>query len=269
MENPDPGLGPAIAGLARQVQSVAVIQADRPAPCRPRRDEGRHTVPTLLACLQGTVRLELADGDLDLRAGMVAVIAPWVLHAHPPTRAGCAALLLGIRARHCDLLLQGPGCTAGDATSLRLPREPAASQLAALLACPDPNLRLRQARHLFAGLAQQAPQAGDLPRPVRLMSDYLLTRLGATCTATAVLAASGLGRRRAHALFTTHFGATPKAHLDRLRLEWAQRLLRTGMPVAEVARTCGFRRRSDLTRRCRLLLGTTPSRFQPRRAMGS
>src|ERR1043165_8211324 len=87
--------------LPTALRSVTVVTgAGAPA----RRDAGEtHTVPTLIACLRGVVRIECAGRNLDLTAGEAALIAPGAWHRHAALKAGSACLgqgfMLGGAAR--------------------------------------------------------------------------------------------------------------------------------------------------------------------------
>src|ERR1043165_5660302 len=76
--------------LPTALRSVTVVTgAGAPA----RRDAGEtHTVPTLIACLRGVVRIECAGRNLDLTAGEAALIAPGAWHRHAALKAGSACL---------------------------------------------------------------------------------------------------------------------------------------------------------------------------------
>lgn len=255
-------LWPMVADLQASLREVVVIAGSGAHPAQEMSGSGRHTVPTLLICLEGVARIDLGRGHRDVPAGTALVIAPWIVHAHPATRAGCSVLHLGICPRSCDLTLQPAETETGRGLDLCLPRKPAADILPRLLATSDPQARLEIARGLCATLGRLHPAPLDQSEPLRRMKAFLLSRLGHPHTAGAVLAASGLGRRRAHAVFTAYFGLTPKAYLDQIRLDWARRLLAGGASVAEAARRAGYGERTMLSRRFRQLAGVAPGRWR-------
>ena len=65
--------------------------------------------------------------------------------------------------------------------------------------------------------------------------------------------------------FKQSFGATPHAHVMRLRLELAQRLmLTTAEPLSQVALACGLADQAHLSKLFRRALGETPSAWRRR-----
>lgn len=65
-----------------------------------------------------------------------------------------------------------------------------------------------------------------------------------------------------HRAFTRIVGETPHSYLTRLRLERAQRLLRTGLPVTEVCCAVGFESLGSFSTLFRKRFGVQPSRFR-------
>lgn len=74
--------------------------------------------------------------------------------------------------------------------------------------------------------------------------------------------ACGLGPVQFRRLFHTAIGRSPVAHLQRLRLAEAQRLIAGGMLVREAADAVGYRSTACLDRVFRRLAGTTPGRWR-------
>ena len=77
--------------------------------------------------------------------------------------------------------------------------------------------------------------------------------------------AGAVGRHPAHLArgFRTAFGSTVGDLVRELRVQEAARLLReTRLPIAEIAAGCGFTDQAHLTRRFRIVFGTTPARFR-------
>jgi transcriptional regulator GlxA family with amidase domain len=57
-------------------------------------------------------------------------------------------------------------------------------------------------------------------------------------------------------------GGTPMARLARLRVERAQALIASGMPLAAVAAACGFCDAFHLSKTFRRLVGVPPARWR-------
>ncbi len=74
--------------------------------------------------------------------------------------------------------------------------------------------------------------------------------------------ACGLGAVQFRRLFATAMRRSPVAHLRRLRLAEAQRLIAGGMLVREVAEAVGYRSTACLDRLFRSLAGTTPGKWR-------
>ncbi len=100
------------------------------------------------------------------------------------------------------------------------------------------------------------------PHPaVSRMAHRMWSGLHQGVEASVVLAASGLGARQAHRLFTAWFGTTPKrAVLDqRLALARAQLQAGASVTVAAAAAAAGFADRAGLTRAWRRAYGSPPT----------
>jgi AraC-like DNA-binding protein len=65
-------------------------------------------------------------------------------------------------------------------------------------------------------------------------------------------------------VFAAHTNLSVSEYRDRVRLSLALDLVRDGVPLADVAATCGFCDHSHLTRRAKALFGTVPSRLRVR-----
>lgn len=74
--------------------------------------------------------------------------------------------------------------------------------------------------------------------------------------------ASGLSRFQLIRRFRNLLQMTPHAYLTQLRVRRAKELLRTGLPIVEVALACGFSDQSHLTRVFRRWVGVTPAGFR-------
>lgn len=74
--------------------------------------------------------------------------------------------------------------------------------------------------------------------------------------------ACGLGAVQFRRLFRAALGRSPVAHVQRLRLAEAQRLIAGGLMVREAAEAVGYRSSACLDRVFRKLAGTTPGRWR-------
>lgn len=72
---------------------------------------------------------------------------------------------------------------------------------------------------------------------------------------------AGISRFHLLRSFKRKYGLPPHAYQVGLRVAKAQRLLRHGVPLAQVANECGFTDQSHFTRHFKQALGVTPGRF--------
>lgn len=237
--------------LGEAAAARGAIRRCHPLPSEIAAAEDVHPVVTVVACLTGAARIESAGRRLDLAAGDLALIAPGTPHRHAPLRRGCAVAEQGFDDGGADLMLKDSTTT----WRVQLPAEPLVTRLAhaeasdAMVTAADViatwlDLPWRDARPLspaqqrmIAALRRLALRRGD---------------------AAAILDASGLGRSQAHAAFRAATGTTPARALAQRRCLIARGMLRAGLPVATVARRCGFADRSTFQRTYRRHLGLTP-----------
>jgi AraC-like DNA-binding protein len=232
--------------LAGSAAGVRVLRA-RDAPAWPLRsgrwDEGaphQHAVPTIVACLAGVVRIETARGPIDLQADEICVVAPAAWHAHAPLRGGSAAYGQGLVFARSDVVLSEPGISI----AVQVPAEPVRGLLDRLVAQPEVATARRLVGSVTGGTAHPyAPHAA-----VSRMAHRMWAGLHLGIDAADVLAASGLGQRQAHRLFTGWFGTTPKQAILDQRLALAEALLAEGATVTAAAAATGFGDRRALSR---------------------
>ena len=213
----------------------------------------RHRQISAVVAVEGTVRLELGPRQHhDFATGEVALVGPWIWHAHPPPRTGVMAII-GRRHHDLDVCLMWPG---GEEIVL-VPLPPGELATAALAA----GARPAEWSRLLAWLAAATPCTDPSPAALRRMSEFLWKHRTSPVGAAAVLASSGLGYSAANRLFREHFGVTAKQYLLHCRLELAERLLRDGHQPGDIWAQCGFASRADLSRRFRLTRGSPPRQW--------
>ncbi|MGA4841319.1 GlxA family transcriptional regulator [Streptomyces sp. G45] len=85
-----------------------------------------------------------------------------------------------------------------------------------------------------------APPSGD--RLVRDLTGHIAAHLADDLTPAALAARAGVSTRHLTRLFTAHLGTTPARAVRAARTEAAAQLVRSsGLPLAAIARRCGFR----------------------------
>ena len=63
-------------------------------------------------------------------------------------------------------------------------------------------------------------------------------------------------------VFRSEVGLPPHAYLEQIRINYAKQLLRSGMPIVEVAVNTGFVDQSHFTRHFKRHVGITPGLYQ-------
>jgi len=218
----------------------------------------RHAVPTAVGCLAGVVRLSTAAGDRDLHPNEVAVIAPAAWHTHAPLRRGSVAYGQGLLFGRSDVILSAEG---RDVAAF-IPAQPSERLLHAILAASEPRRRLALGRDLLGQFPSSPAEAVRVNPAVLRMAARMWSGLDRPLRADEVLAASGLGERQAHRLFTAWFGVPPKRAIREQQLALAAELLREGALVAAAAAATGFADRRGFTRAWRMRHGSPPSRIR-------
>lgn len=219
----------------------------------------RHAVPTAVACFAGVVRLTTVEGDLDLRPGALAVIAPAAWHAHTPLRAGSAAFGQGMIYGCSDILF-----SAEDRhIAALIPAQPSQRIFRDILAATDRQRLIALGADLLTQATVSPATAIQVHPAVGRMAQRIWTGLDRPLRADEVLAAAGVGPRQAHRLFRASFGAGPKQVIRLHQLALAEELLREGLPIHVVAAESGFPDRRAFTRAWRLAHGTPPSAARP------
>lgn len=206
----------------------------------------------ILLGLEGVLELEVDGRGQRVGAGDGMVIAPGLRHDFESLR-GARCLVLD----------------SSDAGWARLDRSaplPQALPLAHYLAAACAK-GLARARLLGPALLQEAWAPPAVARRSRRTIDWATLHGWARQAAGESLSVADLAARThlSPAQFTERcrqeLGLSPMAWLRGLRLEQARHLRAQGLPVAEVARRCGYRSPSALTAALRRDNATNPSNF--------
>ncbi|GAA2401841.1 helix-turn-helix domain-containing protein [Nonomuraea africana] len=203
----------------------------------------------------GGARLTSFTGGLGDRATVTRVAAPTEGVEVLLTPFG-ARRLFGVPMRELtnlvlpvDDLLPGWGRTAGE-------------RLAGLTSSAA---RLALAESLLAARILAAPPPDP---PVRWAWDRLVASCGSVSVAS--LARSlGWSHRHLVARFHDQVGLTPKASARVIRFDRAMSLLREGLPLSEVAASCGFYDQPHMNREFRAMAGAPPGQIFPRPQVGA
>jgi AraC-like DNA-binding protein len=215
-----------------------------------------HVIPTLVACLDGVVRVERGRERVDLGPNEVLLIAGGVRHTHAPLRPGSAVFGQGFMASWSDVVI----ATASYHWTGRLAMQPSRTLMERALAADPGQPRAAAVQAVVREVLDESVDELRLAHPaVRAMLGVLWRRLHTGITADDLVLASGLGRSQAWAVFTAAYGVTPRQAIVQGRLWLAEQLVAEGLPVAEVARRCGFAGPDVFTRAWKRVHGTTPT----------
>jgi len=215
----------------------------------------RHPVPTVLHCIAGTARLDGPDGRHDLGAGDTLLIAPGAWHRHAPLRRGAMTLNVGFLGAIADVEVDSPE----HGLYGQIPVQPTRLLCERALHCDDETHRRRLAGELLGQIASEEMELLDLPHPAIVrMRRALWSRLHLGLGAEELVAASGLGRSQAFALFAEVYGESPRRVLERCRLDLAEQLLRAGRSVGDCAASCGYASADSFARAWRRRHGRSP-----------
>lgn len=201
-----------------------------------------HHIPTLVVCLDGTVRVERPGERVDLAPGEVLAIAPGVWHRHHGPRGRSVAWMQGFAAGFSDVLCwDAEGWWSG-----AVPTQPSLLLMERLLAHPGPDVACDLLRQVLR--EEIAPRDGGDHPAVRAMLRTFWSGLHRGISAEDLVRASGLARSRAWQLFTQAYGVPPHRALLDARRSLAQGLLDAGLGPGEAARRAGFRDAASFAR---------------------
>jgi AraC-like DNA-binding protein len=102
---------------------------------------------------------------------------------------------------------------------------------------------------------------GQEPAAIRTVRAFIDEHFDRDPTLTELAALVGLSPYHLARVFRAAVGLPPHAYLESVRIREAQRLIRAGTPLAEIAYRVGFADQSHFTHRFRRLVGVTPGRF--------
>ncbi len=224
---------------------------------RPASEGTFHAVPTLIACLEGVVRVHMAGGtDLDLGQGEALLLAGGIWHEHAPLRPGSVWFGQGFMAAWSDVSV---GSHRRSWTG-RLPSEPSRRIMEAAVATTDEAQAVRLVAGLVGQVLSESVTDLSLEIPSLLpMIELLWRRCHLGVTVADLVAASGLQRAQAYRVFTKGFGVTPKEAIATTRLWLAGSYLQAGMGVGEAAALAGYPSTDTFARCWRRAHGRSPS----------
>jgi AraC-like DNA-binding protein len=113
----------------------------------------------------------------------------------------------------------------------------------------------------YGEIRPREPEPGREPGAVRRTREFLAERLDARVSLEDLAQAANLSRYHLLRVFKRATGLTPHAFHVQSRVERAKSLLRSGLPIVQVAADTGFVDQSHFTRAFKHLVGATPGQY--------
>lgn len=208
-----------------------------------------HHVPTVVACLEGVVRVERPDERLDLAPGELLIISPGVWHRHHRPRGPSVAWMQGFMSGFSDVLCWDAETSWAGA----LPSQPSLLLVTRVLESATCAAAVELLRQVLREDITERPGIGG-PAAGRMLRAFW-SGLHRGVSAGDLVRASGLARSRAWQVFAETYGLPPHRALLDARRSLAQGLLDAGMAPGEAARKAGFRDAATFARERRRALG--------------
>ena len=117
----------------------------------------------------------------------------------------------------------------------------------------------------YAADAPALPPLLETPGYVKTARDYLESHYAENTRLERLSVLTGISPFHLLRTFRRWIGLSPSQYQRQIRIVHAKRLLRTGLPVVQVAADTGFVDQSHLTRHFRLVVGVTPGQYAQRR----
>lgn len=117
-------------------------------------------------------------------------------------------------------------------------------------------------KYSSARLLTEAPAHGLPEAKLRRVRAYIEANLEENISLSMLSGVVALSPIHFARQFKRSTGQSPYQYLLNARIDAAKRLLRSGMPIAQIAFRCGFSHQEHLTRTFRKLAGTTPAAYR-------
>ena len=121
---------------------------------------------------------------------------------------------------------------------------------------------LAQLIKCYADLGTGEQRLGSEQKTIERARHYIDERFSESISLSELAAHVSLSRYYLLRAFSVEVGMPPHAYQESLRIRHAQRLIRAGRPLAEVAAAAGFSSQSHLTRCFKQIIGVTPGQYR-------
>ncbi|PCM45804.1 AraC family transcriptional regulator [Marinobacter sp. ANT_B65] len=236
-----------------------------------------HTQWSLGAITEGQSTFLYRGGQFKVSAGNLVIVNPdWVHACNPIDNQPWGYLMLYVdtdwltNLRYEAGLLETP-CWEDIATATMPDHEWYAGycRIAECLLGPDRELLEKQTavvEYLTALMHELSGQAAE-PRPkapdnLQAVADYLKAHASEEVSLDTLCERSGYSPGHLIRSFKHHFGFTPHAYLINYRVQYGQRELKRGKPIAETAVNAGFSDQPHFQRTFKKLLAATPKQYR-------
>jgi AraC-like DNA-binding protein len=222
----------------------------------------------------GRLGMRVAEQPGAVEAGRWALIRPGAEHTYwAETRSGCLVVdLSGAAVEAARAQFDGLGFLE---SAVFLPLDERVAAMGGLLrselrAGGASEPMVAQALGSYVGAAVARAMAARPPRPAaidgrlaRQTHAYLEAHALAPLSLTQIADAVGASVGHVQRSFRACYGDSVVAHIQRLRVDEARRMLRAGdMPIAAVAAAVGFESQSYFTRLFSRIVGVSPARYR-------
>lgn len=144
----------------------------------------------------------------------------------------------------------------------RLARAVRAGQPVAAEEAMNESLASVFADRRYGGENQPLVKGGLAPHVRHRVEERIAGDLGSPLRLRDLAELAGLSEFHFQRMFCESFGLSPHAYMTHRRIDRAKALLRSGVPIAEIAVACGFSSQSHLTRVFRASTGATPADYR-------
>jgi AraC family transcriptional regulator len=117
-------------------------------------------------------------------------------------------------------------------------------------------------KYSSARLQAEVPTVGLPYAKLKQVKSYIEENLEANLSLSMLSGVAALSPIHFARQFKRSTGQSPYQYLLNARIDAAKRLLRSQLPIAEIAFRCGFAHQEHLTRTFRKLTGTTPAAYR-------